>query len=126
MNVSEKPSTQPLEVLQKNERVTSFREFREILESSVKNSKKMLCRNTLFMICHPPLRQPCPQGGGGVNDASVLPVLGAFLDAGNTASSQPGDASSVRGRQTKKSVLYASYHGFLQSKNKMLARFPKG
>jgi hypothetical protein len=56
-----------------------------------------------------------PKGGGGVNDASVLPVLGAFLDAGNTTSSQPGDAKR-RGRQPPKSVLYASYQGFLQSR----------
>jgi len=62
----------------------------------------------------PPLRQPCPQGGGGVNDASVLPVLGAFLDVGNTALITTGRCQAG-GAAAPKSVLYASYQGFLQS-----------
>lgn len=35
--------------------------------------KKTTVQDTYLLFCSPPLRQPCPQGGGGAGDASVLP-----------------------------------------------------
>jgi hypothetical protein len=49
---------------------------------------------TYFRKRSPPLRQPCPVGGGGAYDASGLPVKNsAFLGTDNTALSQPGRLS---------------------------------
>jgi hypothetical protein len=65
--------------------------------------RQNICSGEIFFSIddRPPLRQPCPIGGGGACDAPLLPEpeISPRLRTGTTAQSHPGNATAAEPRE---------------------------